>query len=311
MTSKYKKINLDLVETHSIDYGKRIVNSKAFCQTLNRKSSLEDLLSGFPDILAGKDFKEFIHHTRKAIKNKNQIILMMGAHSIKCGLTPMIKKLIQNKIISHLALNGAGAIHDIEMALYGETSENVLEGLKDGSFGMCRDTADFINEAINTSNQLGYGESIGRKLTDSNASAVDNSLIYQCYSYDIPVTVHSAMGTEINHQHPSLNPAQYGEKSVLDFKIFTKSVSMLKQGSIVINIGSAVIMPEVFLKSLTIARNLKYNCFGFHTAVFDMIKHYRPLQNVTNRPTQSGGKGYYFIGHFELMLPVFIGLLFD
>ena len=311
MNSKYKAIDFNNVKSYDIKDRTSLVNKELNCKVLNRHSSIEDFLNSLPDILTGKDFKKFISQIRKAVKEKNTIVLMMGAHLIKCGLSPLIIQLINKKIISHLAINGAAAIHDIEMALYGETSEDVQKGLEDGSFGMCRTTADFINNALNdnSDNDFGYGESLAIKIEQTEKADTGNSIIYECYRNDIPISVHSALGTEINHQHPSLDGSAYGKKALIDFKIFTQSITGLKEGSVLINIGSAVIMPEVFLKALTIARNLKNDCFGFHTAVFDMIKHYRPEQNVQKRPTKSSGDGYYFIAPFELILPLFAGLI--
>jgi hypothetical protein len=311
MRTRYESINLNNIETYDIKDRESIVKKKANCKLLNRDSTMEEWLVSLPDILIGRDFKKFIYQTRQALKEKKSIILLMGAHLIKCGLSPLIIKLMKDNIISHLAINGASAIHDVEMALYGETSEDVQSGLENGSFGMCNTTADFINNGLkeNSDNNLGYGESLAVKIGRTEKVDIESSLIYQAYINDIPLSVHSALGTEINHQHPSFNGSVYGEKSLNDFKIFTNSISKLREGSILINIGSTVIMPEVFLKALTIARNLKNDCFGFHTAVFDMIKHYRPLQNVALRPTKNSGSGYYFIGHFELMLPIFTALI--
>jgi hypothetical protein len=238
---------------------------------------------------------------------------MMGAHVIKCGINPLIIELIRRGIITHLAMNGACVIHDVEVAIWGITSEDVAAGLQDGTFGMARETAEFINEALaqNKGNQKGYGEVIGEKLLEQNAPNLHLSLLATCIREGIPVSIHPALGTEIIHQHPNLDGAAFGEKSLLDFQLFTHSLTGLKKDSIVFNVGSAVIMPEVFLKALTVVRNLEYPAHGFYTVVFDMIRHYRPTENVKFRPTLTGGKGFYFVGHHELLLPLVISLILE
>lgn len=270
-------------------------------------------MQALPEILIGQDFREFVGHFRMAIREKNTVIWMMGAHVIKCGINPLIIELIRRKHITHLAMNGAGVIHDVEIAMWGITSEDVAAGLQDGSFGMAAETAAFINGALseNKNNDKGYGEVLGEKLLTSNAPNEKLSLLATCVKEGVPVSIHPALGTEIIHQHPNLDGAAFGKKSLLDFQIFTHSLITLKEGSIVLNVGSAVIMPEVFLKALTVVRNLKYPAHGFYSAVFDMIRHYRPSENVKYRPTISGGKGYYFVGHHEILLPLLIGLILE
>jgi hypothetical protein len=311
--SKFEKLKFDKVKTYHISERDSKVDKSKFAAPLHQKSTLEDYLAAMPDILVGKEFKEFIASLRMAIQEKNTVIWMMGAHVIKCGLSPLIIQLIKHKYISHIALNGAGAIHDVEIAMWGNTSEDVARGLQDGSFGMCQDTADFINLGLkeNFHNELGYGELIGEKLLNKQAPYMEFSIIANCVKEGIPLSVHPALGTEIIQQHPSLDGPAFGEKALLDFQVFTNSVSKLKSGSIVLNIGSAVILPEVFLKALTIVRNLNFPAYNFHTAVFDMNRHYRPSVNVQNRPTIDGGKGYYFIGCHEILLPLLIGLMLE
>ena len=263
-----------------------------------------------PDILTGQSFKNFLNDYINSIKLNASILLMMGAHVIKVGISPLLIDAMERGWITHLALNGACVIHDVEIALWGITSEDVAEGIEDGSFGMAKESTEFINEAVKRGKgSMGYGESVATALVKSGGPHLDYSILYNAYKLNIPFTVHSALGTEIIHQHPSVDGAAVGDTTWTDFQIFTKNVSTLNENSTVLNIGSAVIMPEVFLKALTISRNLGYPTFGFSSATFDMIRHYRPMVNVVERPTQKAGKGYYFIGHHEIMLPLLFAAL--
>jgi hypothetical protein len=309
--SRFNRLNFEGIKTYSIKERYSKVNIEDFASPIKKTDSLEAFLKSLPNILIGSEFREFIENFRKAIVEKNTIIIMLGAHVIKCGLNPLIIKMLKNGYVSHLALNGAGVIHDVEIANWGVTSEDVSTGLQDGSFGMAKETASFINDSIkeNKNNSKGYAEVVGEKIIEKKTTNINLSLLATCIQNNIPLSIHPAYGTEIIHQHPNVDGAAFGQKSLIDFEIFTHSISKLKKGSIVLNIGSAVILPEIFLKALTVVRNLGYPAFGFYTAVFDMIKHYRPSENVQNRPTISEGKGYYFIGHHEIMLPLLVGLL--
>lgn len=311
--SRFSRLSFDGVKTYSIKDRENKVNIDDFGFPSRKTDSLETFLQTLPDILMGHDFREFVQRFRQAISDKNTIVMMMGAHVIKCGLSPLIIEMLKRGFISHLAINGACVIHDVEIANWGITSEDVASGLQDGSFGMVKETAAFINDTLkkNKTNTKGYGELIGEKILEDKATNLNLSLLAACIRNNVPVSVHPAYGTEIIHQHPGIDGEAFGQKSLIDFEIFTHSLSKLKKGSIVLNIGSAVILPEVFLKALTVVRNLKYPAFGFYTAVFDMIKHYRPTENVQNRPTLSEGKGYYFVGHHEIMIPLLFGLILD
>jgi hypothetical protein len=212
---------------------------------------------------------------------------------------------MKNGYITHLALNGAGIIHDLEIAYWGRTSEEVAETLADGSFGMVEETPEYLARAIAQSdNDVGIGEAVGRFLINENPPYVSNSVLAQAYRLKIPVTVHVAIGTDTICQHPEYNAALWGAKSHLDFKILAENIKRLHDGGVVINFGSTVILPEVFLKALTVARNLYGNITGFSAANFDMIQHYRPNINVVDRPTIKGGKKYSFTGHHEIMMPL-------
>lgn len=311
--SRFPKMTFDGIETYSIKNRFSKVKTSDFARPVDRNVSLEGFLDAMPDILISADFKEFIGHFRAALESANSVVWMMGAHVIKVGISPLIIEMLKRGYITHLAMNGACVIHDSEIALWGITSEDVAAGLQDGSFGMAQETAAFINSALNENkgNQKGYGEAVAEKLLAENPKNGHLSLLTTCLAEDVPVSIHPALGSEIIHQHPNLDGQAFGEKSLLDFQLFTKSLTTLKEGSIVLNVGSAVIMPEVFLKALTVVRNLKYPAHGFYTAVFDMIRHYRPSENVKYRPTITGGKGYYFVGHHEMLLPLMIALLLD
>ncbi len=306
MDSRYAKLKFDKIKTYSIKERFSKVRVEDFAGPVNGNNSLREFIDHLPNILIGKDFKEFTTQYRKAVSQKKAIIWMIGAHVIKCGLSPVIIDLIKKGFISHLAMNGAGAIHDVEVGMWGTTSEDVVAGLQDGSFGMAEETAAFINGALsdNLGNDKGYGEVIAEKLVQQNAKNASLSLLANAYQAGVPFSFHPALGTEIIHQHPNLNGRAFGEKALLDFQLFTNSVSRLTEGSIVVNMGSAVILPEVFLKALTVVRNLGYPAYGFYSAVFDMLRHYRPTVNVMQRPTQNQGQGYYFIGHHEIMIPL-------
>ena len=256
------------------------------------------------------EMNDLVYRTINASVRNKQIILMMGAHVIKTGMSLLIIDLMEKGIIKHIAMNGAGPIHDFELALIGETSEYVEKTIEDGTFGMIEETGRILNEAIKdgAKNNYGYGYSIGKKINDMNLPNKRYSILYNAYKLKIPVTVHVAIGTDIIHQHPSCDGAAIGKTSYDDFKIFAESVSKL-DGGIILNIGCAVILPEVFLKALTIARNLGYKVENITAANFDMNNHYRPRENVVSRPTSLGGKGFTIIERHEKTIPTLHRLL--
>ncbi len=219
---------------------------------------------------------------------------MIGAHVIKVGLSPILIDLMKNDFISAIAMNSAGAIHDSELAFFGKTSEDVAAGITDGSFGMAEETGEFINSTLSKyeHSNLGYGEALAIEMKVRKAKNLKLSLIYNAYELNKQITIHAAIGTDITHQHPNVNGSAIGKLSLNDFQIFCEVVSRLGNGGVVANIGSNVILPEVFLKALTVARNLGFKVFNFTTANFDFIQHYRPRVNVVQRPTQDGGKGF-------------------
>lgn len=299
-------INLNKVRTYSIKNRKSKVEVGNFAKIPLRGRSFAGFYHSLPKILKAQDLRAISEAIIKARKKKKSVIFMAGAHVIKCGLNPVVIELIKKRIITCIALNGAGIIHDFELALCGQTSEDVGEGLKDGKFGMCRETADFINNAVRDGvlKGLGIGYALASKISNAKLRYKNLSVLYNAYKYKIPACVHVAIGTDIIHQHPSFNASLTGEGSLRDFHSLVECTRGLNKGGVVLNFGSAVVLPEVFLKALNLARNLGFAVQDFISANFDMIHHYRPYQNVVSRPVMAGGRGYYIIGHHEIMLPL-------
>jgi hypothetical protein len=242
-----------------------------------------------------------------AARKKRAVVVMLGGHIVKTGLAPLIIELMNRRVITHLAMNGSAAIHDYEIARFGATSEDVARGLVDGTFGMAEETGRGMNEAFiaGMKNEWGMGEALARALENLTLSNGDLSVLLAAQRLGIPCTVHAAIGAEIIHQHPAASGAAIGDTSHRDFRRLAASLPALHDGGVVLNLGSAVIMPEVFLKALTIARNLNAGKpTGFTTCDLDMQRHYRPRVNVVQRPTQGSGKGYEITGHHEIMVPL-------
>jgi len=307
---RYPEADLTKVKRHSIAKRKSRVGRDNLASIPDPGKPLENFINGLPDILKARELREVAAAVIGARRKKRPVILMMGAHPIKCGLNPVIIDLMKRGFITGLATNGAGAIHDFEMACWGKTSEDVSVGLEDGSFGMARETADLINGAViqGDAQDLGFGESLGLMLNEEKFPYINHSLLAEGYRLKIPFTVHVAVGTDIIHQHPSADGASIGSSSHRDFRILAAQAAKLS-GGVVINLGSSVILPEVFLKALTVARNLGHPVKNFTTANFDMIQHYRPNLNVVRRPVSSGGRGYSITGHHEIMLPLLAAMI--
>ena len=308
--SKYAEIDLDKVKTYPVQQRHSKVHREELAQPFRRGEFFETFWHALPNILAAKDLRELVQHIISAREKNKPVIVMMGAHVIKVGLSPLLIDLMRKNFITCLAMNGAGVVHDTELALFGQTSEEVADGLADGSFGMARETGEFINRAVAKGKELqqGFGEAAGAALAEvQNSNKI--SLLATAFELNIPATIHVAIGTDIIHQHPSADGAAYGELSFRDFKIFTAQIGKIDAGGVVLNIGSNVLMPEVFLKALTICRNVNSPVNNFYTANFDMFAHYRPRVNVVQRPTLQGGKGYNFIGHHEIMIPLLAAAL--
>ncbi len=274
--------------------------------------SVKELLRGLPRQLAGENLRELAKLIVHAHLAGRTVLFLYGGHVIKCGLSPLVLQWMEQGLISGLATNGAGTIHDFELALAGKTSETVEDGIETGLFGMAEETGRLMNEAIKSGaeNDLGMGEALGRAVVEGCFEHVDVSVLAAAYRRGIPLSVHVAIGGDIIHQHPEADGASLGKTSYTDFERFCGLVSTL-EGGVLLHFGSAVILPEVFLKALTIVRNLGHRVRDFTAANFDMTQHYRPTQNVLSRPTQSGGKPFAFTGHHEILLPLLTAAVFE
>ncbi|MCM8797207.1 MAG: hypothetical protein NC923_04940 [Candidatus Omnitrophica bacterium] len=299
-------LNLNKIKRYSLKARPSKVKVRDFARLPLPKSSFSQFYNCLPNILKAREVRNVVSAIVYACRKGKAVIFMAGAHVIKCGLTPVLQELMKKRVLSCLCLNGAGMIHDFELAFQAQTSEDVAENLKDGKFGMSRQTADFINQAVNegVAEGLGLGESLAKKISESSLRYKHLSLLSAAYKYKIPVCVFVGIGTDIIHQHPSFDASLTAEGSLRDFHKLVQNICSLHKGGVVLNFGSAVILPEVFLKALNLARNLGNKVTDFTAATFDMIYHYRPAQNVCIRPVSCGGKGYYIIGHHEIMLPL-------
>lgn len=302
---KWTPISLDEVKSYPLKKRPSKIKVDDFGDAWQPGGSMNRWLESLPKILAGNDFTEIVDRFVRAAASGKTIILAMGAHAIKVGLNPIILDLMNRRILSSIAMNGAGIIHDAEVAMVGCTSEDVSEQIGTGKFGMAEETGKLLNAAISEGAKqgLGIGRSVGAMLIRENFPYNRYSLLARAFELDIPVTVHVAIGTDIIHFHPNVDGASIGKASHLDFRIFARLVSTLEEG-VFINLGSAVILPEVFLKALTLVRNLGYQARDFTTVNMDFIRHYRPMTNVVHRPTLDGGKGYNLVGHHEIMFPL-------
>ncbi len=306
MPPRVKPINLAKIKTYPISKRLSKVKVRDFAGLCKKGTTFDKFYRSLPKMLKANEIRAVCDAICKAYKRGKPVIFMVGAHVIKCGLSPIIIDLMRRKVITLVAMNGAGMIHDFEIALIGQTSEDVARSIEDGSFGMARETASIINEAISTGvgPERGIGWVVGERIWKEDLPNKRLSILATGYHLNIPVTIHIAIGTDIIHQHPSCDGAAVGKGSFTDFQIFASIVSKLGNGGVAINIGSAVILPEVFLKALTIARNLGYKVKNMTCANFDMIYQYRPELNVVSRPISLGGKGYSITGHHEIMLPL-------
>jgi len=300
-------IDLQRVSTIALRGRDNKVDTANFAKPPVKGATFEQFLNGLPQIDARLHFNAVVDAIVSARNAGRPVVWAMGAHVIKCGLNPVLIELMRREVITAFAFNGAGAVHDFEIALIGETSEDVAAGLKDGSFGMVKETADGLNEAVTnvTSDEpdAGMGWMVGRHLHRTGAPNCEHSLLAQAYSKDVPVTVHVALGTDICHMHPSADGAAIGQATFNDFRILA-GVLMDLSGGVYLNVGSSVLLPEVFLKAFTVAQNLGADLHDFTTVNMDMISHYRPGQNVVTRPPLVGGKGYTLMGRHEFMVPL-------
>lgn len=302
---KFKRVDLSKIKTIKFGDRRTKTDHRKFGRPFDPDLPFSDFLKSLPAFLKADDLLSLSGKIAGARADEKSVIWMMGAHPLKTGLAPIINDLINRKFISHLAFNGACAIHDMELAFFGRTSEDVSDGLADGRFGMVEETPGLIFEAAKNAGEsgLGLGEGLGKFVSDKAPEFADLSVFYTCHNNNVPVSVHMAIGTDTISQHPGFDGAIFGKLTNDDFLLFCESISHLAEG-VIINIGSAVILPEVFLKALTVARNIYGTIEDFTAANFDMIQHYRPNTNVVIRPVAGKGSGFSFTGHHELMLPL-------
>jgi hypothetical protein len=309
---KIEPLSLNGLKTYSLKDRHSKVSQADFGRSWTKGESFREFLKRLPNILGGKDLREVAAAWVQARRSGRPVLMGMGAHPLKVGLGPVIIDLVGRRLVTGLALNGAVIIHDAEIAMVGHTSEEVDQTLGTGQFGMARETAEFLNNAVSwgAAQGFGLGEAVGRCLVESDFPFKHLSLLAAAVAHQVPVTVHVAVGADIIHLHPSLNPGALGETSHRDFRLFAAQVSQLAEG-LYINLGSAVILPEVFLKALTLARNLGHRVEPLTTVNLDFIQHYRPLTNVVRRPTLGGGRGYALTGHHELLFSLLAAMVVE
>jgi hypothetical protein len=306
----YREADLSRLTTIPVAGRRNKVDASLLAVPPGADRSFAAFLAGLPDVLAARDLRAVIAGVASAARAGRAVVLLIGGHVVKVGLGPLVRALIARGVVSHVALNGAAAIHDFELTAFGGTSEDVESGLADGTFGMAEETGADMNAAIGTAARggQGMGEGLARALAArATLPGREASILLAAHERDVPVTVHAAIGAEIIHQHPTADGAALGATSHRDFRRLAGSLPTLDHGGAVLNLGSAVVLPEVFLKALTIARNLEGGRpTHFLAADFDMQRHYRPRVNVVQRPTRAGGEGYLLTGHHELMLPLLV-----
>lgn len=309
---KYRHIDLSGLKTYSIKDRSSKVSVDKSAKPHKKGKPLREFVDSLPDFLAAKDLNAVVQAIVKAHKNKRPVILGMGAHSIKVGISPLIIDLMQKGVITAIATNGACIIHDFEIAYIGQTSEDVAKELCAGTFGMAKETGQMLNNAVNTGvkNGHGIGRSVGEFIERSDFAFKDKSIFRTAYALDMPATVHVAVGSDIIHMHPEADGGSIGQGSLRDFRLFTSVVADL-EGGVYINLGSAVVLPEVFLKALTIARNLGNKVEEFTTVNMDFIQHYRPRENVLRRPTMIKGQCFALTGHHEIMFPLLCAMVIE
>jgi len=306
--SRYKTEPIDLsrIATYPLAARPSKVTTADFAKPAPSRASINELLDSLPNILAARELRELAALIREAKNKGRAIIVGLGGHVIKTGLAPILIDLMQRGYVTAFAMNGSAMIHDFEIALVGATSEDVDATLGSGTFGMAEETGRIINEAVilGAHDNLGMGEAIGRQLQIIGPAHAEKSLLQAAYEASVPVTVHVAIGTDIVHIHPSANGASIGQTTLQDFRLLCSLVRELDGGGVYLNLGSAVVLPEVFLKTVTVVRNLGFKLQDFFTANFDFIQQYRPLTNVVRRPVAGSGRGFSFVGHHEIMIPL-------
>ena len=312
MRLPYEEFDLSGVKTYPLGSRESKVTLAQFAALYKKGDGIRGWLRSLPRLLAAGDFTAVVNAMLAARQAERAIVWGLGAHVLKTGLSPVLVDLMERGFVSAIATNGAGVIHDFEIALSGATSEDVDATLGPGTFGMADETGTLLNRAINdgVAAGLGLGQSVGRFLADRRPPFGQISVAATAWRLGIPLTVHVAVGTDIIHMHPQASGAAIGEGSLRDFKYFVSSVARLQDG-VYLNCGSAVVLPEVFLKAVAIARNDGRPLDGLTTVNLDFLRHYRPLTNVVSRPTAGAGKGYSLTGHHEIMIPLLAAALIE
>jgi hypothetical protein len=307
----YEEFDLSGVRTYPLKSRASKARREDFAKPLEPGAPVGALVDSLPSILAGADFKAVVRAMVEA-RRASGIVWGIGAHVIKTGLGPVLIDLMERGFMSAIAANGAAVIHDVEIALVGATSEDVDESLGPGRFGMAEETGRLVNQAINDGARdgLGLGQAIGRFLTACEPQHARASVFASAAQLGIPFTIHVAIGTDIIHMHPAASGAAIGEASLRDFRYFVSNVARLERG-VYLNCGSAVVLPEVFLKAVALARNRGIPLEGLTTVNLDFIRSYRPQTNVVSRPTKSSGRGFSLVGHHELMIPLLAAAVLD
>lgn len=304
---KFQPINLEKINTYELETRPSKVTTENFARAVSENDSLKEFLEKLPDILAVQSLREIATQIRRAKDLGKPIVWGIGGHVVKTGLAPVIIDLMNRGYVSAVASNGSVLVHDTEIALVGFTSEDVDASLGSGDFGAAKETGEILNAAAGkgAKDEIGLGEAMGREVLSNNPKNENVSVLCQTYKNKIPFTVHLAIGADIGHFHASANGADLGATSHTDFKLFCSIVRELNGGGVYLNLGSAVVMPEIFLKAVTVVRNLGFPLEDFTTANFDFIQHYRPLTNVVRRPTAGGaGRGFSVTGHHEILIPL-------
>lgn len=309
---RYRTVSFKKIKTYPLQTRKNKVSSKAFAIPPVKGETFKTFIEKLPNILAAKDFLSIVRAIIRARKSDKPVILGMGAHPIKVGLSPVIIELMRKNIITAIATNGACIIHDFELSFSGKTSEDVDKELCKGTFGMAQQTGRYLNRAIRRGIKKGYGigRSVGEMIHKSNFAFKEESIFASAYMRGIPATVHVAIGTDIIHMHSDASGSAIGEGTFRDFKLFISVISDL-EGGVYINLGSAVVMPEVFLKALSVARNIGNKIEDMTTVNMDFMQHYRPRENVLRRPTMKKGAAYALTGHHEIMFPLLAAAIFE
>jgi hypothetical protein len=306
-------LSLEGIRTYPLASRKSKVSLRDFARPHRRGARVAQFVDSLPRILAGETLRALAHDVSRARRRGKPILWGLGAHVLKVGLSPVLTDLMERGFVTAIAMNGAGIVHDFELAVAGHTSEDVAEGLGKGAFGMARETGTEINRAIVEGDRdgLGLGAALGRYLVGRRPRHLPVSLLAAAWRLGLPATVHVAIGTDIVHMHPACDPAALGRSTHRDFRIFAAQVARLGGGGAYLNVGSAVLLPEVFLKAVTLARNLGHPLRDLVTANLDFIQSYRPNTNVVQRPTQGVGRGYSLTGHHELMVPLLAAMLVE